>query len=63
MRYQEKDIKHETGQFWVLDTGSGYSVLKAGITHSTVDSAYPRTADGLSIAVDRCDYLGRKNAQ
>lgn len=60
MSYKEKDIKHEAGRAWVLDTGKAYAVMVARVTHSTSDSAYERTPDGLSIAVARCDYLGKR---
>lgn len=34
--YREEDIKHKTGNFWVLDVGSkGYEVYQRGFTHST----------------------------
>ena len=29
-------------------------------THAVSDSAYPDTADGLSIAKARCDYLAKR---
>ena len=57
MSYKEKDIKHEAGRFWVLDTGKAYAVMVTGVTHSTSESAYERTDDGLSLAVARCNYL------
>lgn len=59
MSYREKDIKHDApgGVYWVLDTGKAYAVMVVGVTHSTSESAYERTPDGLSIAVARCDYL------
>ena len=62
MSYRERDIKHETpgGRYWVLDTGKAYAVMAVGVTHSTSDSAYERTPDGLSIAVARCDYLAAR---
>ena len=60
MSYRERDIKHENGCYWVLDTGKAYSVMVAGVTHSTSDSTYPRDPDGLSIAVARCNYLAAK---
>lgn len=63
MSYRERDIKHETpgGRHWVLDTGKTYAVMVVGVTHSTSDSAYERTPEGLSIAVARCNYLaGRR---
>lgn len=59
MSYRESDIAYENGPAWVLrDTkGKCYTVFLAGVTHSTSDSAYPLDADGLSIAVARCNYL------
>ena len=54
---RESDIKHESGTHWVLDDKKCYMVLRVGLTHSTSDSAYPRTPDGLSIAIARCNYL------
>jgi len=58
--YQESQIKHENGSYWVLDTKRSYEVLAAGITHSVTDSAYSHDDDGLSIAIARCNYLARK---
>lgn len=60
MSYREKDIKHENGRYWVLDTGRAYAVMVSGVTHSESESAYERTDDGLSIAVARCDYLANR---
>jgi hypothetical protein len=57
---RESQIKHENGAYWVLDTKRAYEVLRAELTHSVVDSAYARDADGLSIAIARCDYLAKK---
>ena len=57
---KESQIKHENGAYWVLDTKRAYEVLRAGSTHSVVDSAYARDADGLSIAIARCNYLAQK---
>jgi hypothetical protein len=60
---KESDIAHENGRYWVLKVpgkAPRYEVLKSGLTHSTTDSAYHFTPDGLSIAVARCDYLARK---
>lgn len=59
----ERDIKHENGDYWVLDTRKAYEVLRNGPTHATVDSAYRRDPDGLSIAVARCDYLAKAAAR
>lgn len=59
-RLTESDIKHEVGNYWVADTGDSYTVFKIGITHSTSDSSYKRNADGLSIAIARCNYLAKR---
>lgn len=57
---RESDIMHENGDFWVCRDRNSYTVYKCGVTHSTSDSAYEKTPDGLSIAVARCDYLARR---
>lgn len=59
----EKDIMHENGAYWVGKDQHGYIVYKNGVTHSTADSAYNRTPDGLSLAMARCDYLARRDAE
>jgi hypothetical protein len=59
----ESDIKHESGNYWVCDTGSSYAVMMSGITHSVSDSAYDHTLTGLSIAIARCNYLARRDAK
>lgn len=61
MSYKESQIKHESGNYWVLDTGKAYVVMAIGITHSTTDSAYERSDDGLSIAIARCNYLAKRS--
>jgi hypothetical protein len=61
MSYKVKDIKHENGDYWVLDNKESYVVFKTGITHSTSDSAYEHSEDGLSIAIARCNYLANNN--
>jgi hypothetical protein len=55
----DKDIVHENGSHWVHRAASRYAVFIAGATHSVSDSAYPRDADGLSLAIARCGYLAR----
>jgi hypothetical protein len=60
---KERDIKHENGRFWVGDTRNSYTVYRGGPTHSTPDSSYARTPDGLSIAIARCDYLAKRAAK
>ena len=57
---RESDILHESGPFWVGRDPASYIVWRSGVTHSTSDSAYPKTLDGLSIAIARCDYLARR---
>lgn len=59
---RESDIMHEVGNYWVgryKEKGT-YIVFKIGPTHSTSDSAYDLTPDGLSIAIARCDYLASR---
>lgn len=53
------DIVYEAGSAWVARMPDSYTVFSTGTTHSTSDSAYPRDADGLSIAKARADYLSR----
>lgn len=55
---READIVHECGDFWVLADRKAYRVMQNRVTHSIEDSAYPRTADGLSIAKARANYKG-----
>lgn len=57
---KEKDIKHESGIFWVLDTHNSYAVMRNVGTHSKSDSEYTHDADGLSIAIARCNYLSKR---
>lgn len=54
---RESDIVHEAGAYWVLRKKASYVVCRNVGTHSTTDSAYPKTVDGLSLAIARCDYL------
>ena len=63
MKIRAKGIVHENGRHWVLDSPAAYVVMTAGITHSASDSAYTRDPDGLSIAVARCNYLARRDAE
>ena len=59
---KESNIIHENGQYWVLRERNAYYVMKAGITHSTSESAYSPDNDGKSIAIARCNYLARRHA-
>lgn len=61
MSYKESQIMHENGRYWVLDTLKSYAVMAMGVTHSTTDSEYKRSPDGLSIALARCNYLAKKS--
>lgn len=56
---RESDIMHEVGNYWVARERGSYTVYKIGVTHSTSDSAYAKSDDGLSIAIARCNYLAR----
>lgn len=60
--YQEKDIMHENGNYWVCRDAKQeiYIVFKNGVTHATSDSCYPLSVDGLSLAIARCDYLASR---
>lgn len=57
---RESDIVHENGDYWVAKERVAYTVYKSGITHSVSDSAYSKDADGLSIAIARCNYLAMR---
>lgn len=57
---RESDIVHETPVCWVRRDRKSYTVFRTSVTHSTSDSAYPKTADGLSIAIARCNYLTKR---
>ena len=53
---KESDILHEAGQYWVARNKAGaYVVYKAGVTHSTADSAY----NDRTLAIARCNYLAK----
>ena len=61
---RESDIMHEVGDYWVARQKGTYVVYRVGVTHSTSDSAYAKTPDGLSIAIARCNYLaGRASSK
>ena len=63
---RESDIMHETicGQYWVgRDKGrKAYIVYKVGATHSTSDSGYAMTPEGLLLAIYKADYLAKRKA-
>ena len=58
---REKDIMHECGAYWVCAHRDQYTVYRSGVTHSTADSAYSKDADGISIAIARCEYLATRD--
>jgi len=64
---RESDIMHETpcGQYWVgRDKGRGaYIVYRAGSTHSTSDSGYAMTPEGLLLAIYKADYLAKLKSE
>lgn len=56
MRFTEDDIKHESGDFFVLKVPKGFEVLKNGITHSTRCSIFGKgLPDALERAIADCD--------
>lgn len=55
----EHDVVYEGPKAWVCRERSAYTVYRVGVTHSTGDSSYPKTDDGLSIAIARAKYLNR----
>lgn len=62
MRIKESDIVFESGNgiSWVLKERDCYTVMVNKNTHSVSDSSYPKTEDGLSIAVIRAKYLDKR---
>lgn len=62
MATRESDIVYENSACWVRRDRKSYTVFRTGVTHSVSDSAYKKTADGLSIAIARCNYLAKRAA-
>ena len=58
---RESDILYHKPPFWISREASGHVVWRDGSTHATADSTYARTADGLSIAKARADYLAKRH--
>ena len=54
---KEKDILCEYGKYWVLSEKDKYTVVEMKLTHGISDSSYPKTEDGLTLAIARCKYL------
>lgn len=62
MAIKESNIVHDNGKAWVhrdKTPPASYDVYIIGVTHSTHDSSYPMTEDGLSIAKIRADYFAK----
>lgn len=59
---KESDIMYDTGTHFVLKQNRGYTVFKPCKELNAVesDSTYALDADGLSIAIARCDYLHKR---
>jgi hypothetical protein len=58
----ESDIMHEAGSYWVCRERASYTVYRNGMTHSTSDSSYAKSDDGLSLAIARCNYLAKRES-
>lgn len=58
---KEKDIKHENGSYWVLDTQDSYTVMKIDTTHSISVQSFKCDADGLSCAIAYCNFLAKRS--
>lgn len=54
---RESEIVYEGRFAWVCRERDRYTVYRIGATHSVSDSAYPKTDDGLTIALARAKYL------
>lgn len=60
---RESDIVHEAGNYWVCREPRAYTVYCANPLHySVADSSYRKDADGLSLAIARCNYLAKRLA-
>lgn len=57
---RERDIVYQVGDFWVLQNRDNYEVRRDVGTHSISDGAYRMSADGLSLAKARVDYLAKR---
>lgn len=60
---RESDIEYVNGSHWVGRTRKpdSYTVYRTGATHSTPESSYALTPDGLSIAIARAKYLASRS--
>lgn len=60
---RESDMIHENTGHYIMRNRGVLTVYRPAATHAVSDSAYPDTADGLSVAKARVDYLARKAVQ
>ena len=56
---RERDIVHESGNYWVASERGSFTVYQTKLTHSVSDSSYAKTEDGKSLAIARCNYLAK----
>lgn len=56
---RKPDIMHANGEYWVGWQVDAYVVYRDGPTNATSESVFHKDADGLSIAIARCEYLAR----
>lgn len=59
-RIKGKDIVFESEHSWVLAERNCYTVLRNTDCYSFTDSSYPKTEDGLSIALARAKYITKR---
>lgn len=60
---REDCIAYQNGEYWVERCRRHYQVWRPMVTVCEPDSAYPPTADGLTLAIARVDYLARREQQ
>ena len=59
-KIRERDILYETRTAWIWRDVDSYVVFVKGVSVSESCSSFPRTVDGLSLAICRVDYHNRK---
>ena len=57
---KKSKLLHENGSFTLHDTGKDYTVFVNGSVYAVSDSVFAKSADGLSLATARCDYLAKR---
>ena len=58
-----RNISHEVDGYYVLSEPKGYVVFRPDGVCAVADSTHPKTIDGLSIAITRCNFLARGGAR